>query len=185
MYRYIYLFSRYIPSCHTNGFKGDAHMRKILFIGLVLLALLVAMPAAVSAAASDTVTVSGSIGGFIEVDVAAATLSLGSMTVAGPNTAATTMNVNSSYAAWGVDVSTTNSGKMVDTTPNPDLTLTNPLQFSNDVGVNWHTVSMTDFFTGSAGPIHSETIDVKQEIVTADPAGDNYSITLTFTGASN
>ena len=47
-------------------------MKKILFIGLVLIALLIAMPAAVSAAGSDTVYVNGSINTAMEVNAAAA-----------------------------------------------------------------------------------------------------------------
>jgi hypothetical protein len=156
--------------------------RKIIIIGLVLMALLTAMPAAVSAGATDTVTVSGSIGGYIDVAVTDATLSLNEMSVGTPGTAATTITVDSSYNSWGVDVSATNGGYMQGTPGNLDTLF----DISNDAGSTWHQLATTwtDFFTGSAGVDQDETVNVRQTVTAADPSG-TYSITVTFTGASN
>ncbi len=163
-------------------------MKKLVFGALIALLVLLVLPGAVSAAETDTVVVSGTIGGYIDVAITADTLSLGTMTVAGPNTAATTLTVSSSFNSWGVDASdakTPNKGYMVtaDATPIPLDTL---FDISNDAGTSWHQLGTpwTDFFTGTAGTGMTETVDVKQVVTAADPAG-SYSITVTFTGASN
>lgn len=157
-------------------------MKKILFTGLVVLALLLALPAAVSAAESDAVTVSGSIGGYIDVDVAAASLNFGSMVVGTPSTASTTLTVDSSYNSWGVDASATNGGKMQAGT----ISLTNLLDISNNAGSTWTTLAtpFVDFFSGTAGVDLTKTVDVRQSITSSDPSGA-YSITVTFTGGVN
>jgi|MudIll2142460700_1097286.scaffolds.fasta_scaffold273314_2 hypothetical protein len=161
-------------------------MRKLFYVALIGLLALLVMPGVVSAAESDTVTVSGTIGGYIDVAVAADTLSLGTMTIAGPNTAATSLTVSSSFNSWGVDVSANNAGYMADATPDPDVPLDTLFDISNDAGATWHQLgtTWTDFFTGTAGTGMTETVNVRQIVTVGDPAG-TYSITVTFTGASN
>lgn len=154
-------------------------MKKILFIGLVLLALLLVLPGAVSAAEADIVTVSGSITGYIDVSVTAESLGFGAMTVAGsPYTQSTPITVTSSFPSWGVDVTGTNSGYMTaGSTP-----LATAFLLGKD-GSGYQTLPITDYMTGSAGAT-TATVNARQSVVVADPVG-NYAITVTFTGGSN
>ncbi len=165
-------------------------MRSFLLVGLVVLAVLVCLPMVVSAAPSDTVVVSGSIGGSIDVDVTPNTgvpwglMAIGTMT----DLDSADLNVTTTYSAWHVDAAdakTPDTGYMVNgTTP-----LTNPFQLSNNDGTGW--TPMTGTFTnfqsqasGGAG-IHIYNIGLQQVITATDPEGANYQITITFTGAAN
>jgi len=163
----------------------------MLFIGLVLLALLCAMPAAVSAALTDTVVVSGSIGGSLDVDVTPNVgVSWGAMSV-GTKTDLTSadLSVDTSYAKWHVnaaDAKTTNKGYMVDATAG---NLSNSFQISNNGGSTW--TAMTGTFTNFAqktsngAGVWPSDIGLQQVIAEADEAGTNYQITVTFTGAAD
>lgn len=165
-------------------------MRKFLLVGIVLLAALACLPAVVSALPSDTVVVSGSIGGSIDVDVTPdAGVSWGLMSV-GTRTDLTSadLNVTTTYAAWHVDAAdakVTSKGYMVNGTSN----LTNPFRLSNNAGIAWTpmTGTFTNFqqlTTGGAG-VHPYDIGLQQVIAATDPEGSNYQITITFTGAAN
>jgi hypothetical protein len=167
-------------------------MRKMLFIGLVLLALLCAMPAAVSAALTDTVVVSGSIGGSLDVDVTPnAGVSWGAMNV-GTKTDLTTadLSVVTTYPAWHVDAAdanVTHKGYMHDSITN--FNLNNAFQVSNNGGSGW--TPMTGPFnnfaqktTAGAGTWPYD-IGLQQVISGTDEAATNYQITITFTGAAS
>lgn len=155
-------------------------MKKILFTGLVLLALLLALPAAVSAAENDIVTVTGSINGYIDVNVAAETLAFGAMTVAAsPLTQSTSLTVTTSYTSWGVDVAGTNDGFMADGVTK----LATAFQLGKN-GAGYTTLPITDYMSGTTAGVTTATVNARQSIVTADPVG-NYSLTVTFTGAAN
>jgi len=163
-------------------------MKKILFIGVVLLTVLVCLPVAVSAAPVDTVVVSGSIGGSIDVDVTPdAGVSWGAMTV-GTRTDMTSadMNVTTTYSAWRVDAAdakTPNKGFMVDS--GTGRVLTNAFQVSNGGAYTPMTGSMIfqQLSLDGAGT-HLYDIGLQQLIVSTDEAADNYQITITFTGAA-
>jgi hypothetical protein len=163
-------------------------MRSFLLIGLVMLAVLVCLPAAVSAAESDTVVVSGSIGATIDVDVTPNTVvSWGTMAVGIRQDLGTvSLNVTTTLPAWHVDAADakeTYKGYMVNGTTN----LTNPFQLSND-GSTW--IPMTGTFnnfqqlsSGGAG-IHNYPVRLQQVIAATDAEGSNYQITITFTGGA-
>ncbi|HPA08585.1 MAG TPA: hypothetical protein PLK36_10515 [Methanoregulaceae archaeon] len=166
-------------------------MKKLVFGALIALLALLVLPGAVSAGPSDTITVTGSIGAYIDVDVSAASLTLmpNPMTTTEKSAATTNLVVDSSYTSWGVDVSDektieNHKGYMVtaDATPIPLGTL---FEIGEAAGP-WYNLNviLTDFFTGSAGQDMTKTFVVRQGITPADPAG-TYSITVTFTGASN
>jgi hypothetical protein len=146
----------------------------------------------VSAATDDTVLVSGSITGYISVDVTPDTgVSFGAMSV-GTKTDLTSagLNVTTTYTAWHVDATdekASNKGYMYDTlTTNA---LTNPFQISNNGGTDWTamTGTFTNFarkITNGAGWWHTD-IGLQQEILGTDEAATNYQITITFTGAAS
>ena len=80
-------------------------MKYLVYAGLVALLVLVCLPAAVSAGLTDTVVVSGSIGGSLDVDVTPnAGVSWGAMSV-GTKTDLTSadLSVTTTYPAWHVD----------------------------------------------------------------------------------
>jgi hypothetical protein len=189
MYRYIYLFSRYIPSCQTSGSKGDVHMKKILFIGLVLLALLIVMPAAVSAAEtdSDAVTVSGSIGLAIDVSVTPAAIPFDTMTAGVDETGSTVVKVTTTSSSWTVtatDQKANNKGYMTTVSDGTGKKLASMLNFGKSASPSGNLPDAT-FMTGLA-PVKDqlETAYVKQSIAAADSDGA-YSIVITFTGTAN
>jgi hypothetical protein len=157
-------------------------MRTIVLTGLVVLALLIVLPAAVSAAESDTVTVTGSINGYIDVSAASKSLSFGAMTVSGsPYTQSTSITVITSYPSWGVDVAGTNDGFMYDSATSTKLATA--FQLGKN-GLNYTTLPITDYMSGLAAGETTATANARQAIVTADPVG-SYSIIVTFTGAAN
>lgn len=167
-------------------------MKKILFIGLVLLALLCAMPAAVSAGLTDTVVVSGSIGGSLSIDVTPDAGVAWNEMVIGTKTDLTSadLSVVTTYPTWHVDAAdakTPNKGYMYDTlTSNP---LSNAFEISNNGGTGW--TAMTGSFanfaqkTSNGAGTWPYDIGLKQVITAADEATTNYQITITFTGAVN
>jgi hypothetical protein len=164
-------------------------MKKILFVGIVALMVLVCLPGAVFAAPTDTVVVSGSIGGSIDVDVTPdAGVSWGVMTV-GTRTDTTTadLNVTTTYNAWRVDAAdakTTNKGLMVDA--GTGRFLTNPFQVSNG-GAVWTPMTGSLLFqqlSSDGAGTHLYDIGLQQVIAATDEAADNYQITITFTGAA-
>ncbi len=162
-------------------------MRKIVLIGLVLLALLVTMPAAVSAADTDTVYVSGSIGLSIEVDAAPAAIDFGSMEAGHDETGSTVVNVVTTGTSWTVtasDTKTTEKGKMTTNADGTGKVLANAFQISND-GTNFSPLTSNfAFMSGSSAGSFSDTADVKQVIAAADSSG-TYQITVTFTGSAS
>jgi len=167
-------------------------MKKILFVGIVVLVALVCLPAAVSAADNDFVVVSGSIGGSIDVDVTPnGGISWGAMTVGTKTDLLTAkLNVTTTYPAWHVnaaDAKVDSKGYMVNsTTP-----LNNPFQLSNNGALGpWIPMTGTGFtnfrqaLSGGAG-INNSDIGLQQVIIAGDAEGTNYQITITFTGGAN
>jgi len=170
---------------------GETKMKYLVYAGLVALMVLVCLPSAVSAALTDTVVVSGSIGGSLSVDVTPdAGVSWGAMNV-GTKTDLTTadLSVVTTYPAWHVDAAdanVTHKGFMNDATVGK---LTNAFEISKDGGTGW--TAMTGAFnnfaqktTDGAGTWPSD-IGLKQVITAGDEAGTNYQITITFTGAAS
>ncbi len=155
-------------------------MRTLFYVALVGLVALLMLPGAVSAAESDTITVTGSISGSIDVTVTA-DVSFGAMTPGNTYTDTTTdLSVTSTYASWTVSATDqntgANSGKMLTgLTP-----LSNVFQINVDAGA-FQALPFNPILTGSAG---SDTADIgfQQQVVTGDQAG-SYSITVLFTGA--
>jgi hypothetical protein len=170
---------------------GETKMKYLVYAGLVALMVLVCLPASVSALPTDTVVVSGSIGGSISVDVTPdAGVSWGAMPV-GTKTDLTTadLSVTTTYPVWHVnaaDASVTHKGLMNDATTN--FNLTTPFQISNNGGTGW--TAMTGTFTNFAQKPSNGAgtwpfdIGLQQAIVAGDDAATNYQITITFTGAA-
>jgi hypothetical protein len=165
-------------------------MKYLFYAGLVVLMVLICLPAGVSAATTDTVVVSGSIGGSLSVDVTPdAGVSWGAMSGTKTDLTSADLNVVTTYPAWHVDAAdakTTNKGYMVDATAGK---LTNAFQISNNGGSGWTpmTGSFTNFAqktTAGAGTWPFD-IGLQQVISGSDPAGSNYQITVTFTGAAS
>jgi len=162
--------------------NGDMHMKKILFIGLVLIALLCVMPAAVSAA-DDTVLVTGNIGGSIAV-TAGTDISFSDMAV-GTETGSVGTSVTTTYTTWYLrasDAASTNKGYMVRTGPVP---LQNPIKIGIEATPT--AVLTTNPYlirTGVAAGTFTDTVNVAQPIVGTDAAGD-YSMTITFTASTS
>jgi hypothetical protein len=171
--------------------EGGMKMKYLVYAGLVALMILVCLPAGVSAAQADTVVVSGSIGGSIDVDVTPnggvpwGLMSLGTktdLTTAG-------LNVTTTYPAWHVDAadaSASHKGFMYDTATT--FNLSTPFRISKDGGTGW--TAMTGTFTNFAQKVNSgagvwpSTIGLQQVVAPADEAASNYQITITFTGAA-
>jgi hypothetical protein len=164
-------------------------MKKYLLVVCIALVALVLLPAAVLAGPADTVVVSGSIGGYIDVNVTPdAGVPWGLMTV-GTKTDLTTadLEVNTTYNAWHVDAADAkapNKGRMVDGT----LVLTQPFFLSVNGGTFQSMMNTyTNFaqLTSNGAGVWSYNIGLRQEIVPGDEAGTNYQITLTYTGVIN
>src|SRR5690606_36249844 len=85
-------------------------MKKLVFGALIALLVLLVLPGAVSAASSDTITVTGSIGGSIDVTVTA-DVNFGAMTPGSTYTDTTTdLSVTSTFASWTVSATDQNAG---------------------------------------------------------------------------
>jgi|WetSurMetagenome_2_1015567.scaffolds.fasta_scaffold02485_5 hypothetical protein len=165
-------------------------MKYLYYAGLVALMVLFCLPAGVSAATTDTVVVSGSIGGSLSVDVTPdAGVSWGAMSGTKTDLTSADLTVVTTYPAWHVDAAdakTTNKGYMVDATAGK---LTNAFHISNNGGSVWTamTGSLNNFAqktTAGAGTWPFD-IGLQQVISGTDPAGSNYQITVTFTGAAS
>lgn len=157
-------------------------MRKLVILCAFVIALMIALPAAVSAADTDTVVVQGSIGVSIDVSVEDASIDFSSMSTAAPETADTDVTVTTSSTSWSVtasDAKTTNKGFMVKTGPVP---LHNAFELSNDGSAyNALTSNFVNFMTGSAAGASTDTAYMRQVIASNDENGA-YEITVTFTG---
>lgn len=170
------------PPAIRLAFNGVVQMKKIDFTGLILIALLVALPGAVSAAPSDTVIVSGSIGGSIDV-TAGSDIDFSSMAV-GTETGSVSTSVTTTYTTWYLrasDASATNKGYMVRAGP---VALQNPIRIGTET--NPTAVLTTNPYvvrTGTAAGTFTDTVNVAQQIVGTDAAG-SYSITITLTGST-
>lgn len=157
-------------------------MRKLYYIAFAGLLALLVLTGAVSAAGSDTITVSGSIGGTIDVTVTA-DVSFGAMTPGSTYTDSTTdLSVTSTFASWTVSATDqntgANSGKMLSgTTP-----LTNAFRINVNSGA-FQALPYSPILSGGAG---SATADIgfQQQVVSGDQAGA-YSITVVFTGSGS
>ena len=157
-------------------------MRKFFYVALIGLIALLVMPGVVSAAPSDTITVTGSIGGSIDVTVTA-DVNFGAMTPGNTYTDTNTdLSVTSTFTSWTVSATDqnagANTGKMLSgTTP-----LTNAFRINKNAGA-YQNLPYNGILTGGAG---SATADIgfQQQVVPGDQAGA-YSITVVFTGASS
>jgi hypothetical protein len=170
---------------------GETKMKYLVYAGLVALMVLVCLPATVSAGLTDTVVVSGSIGGSLDVDVTPnAGVGWGAMSV-GTKTDLTSadLTVTTTYPQWHVNAADTNvphKGLMNDVTTN--FNLTTPFQVSNNGGSGWTamTGTFTNFAqkTSSGAGIWPYDIGLQQVIIAGDEAATNYQITITFTGSA-
>jgi hypothetical protein len=165
----------------------DREMKKMRFLtlaGLVALVMLVAMPAAVSAAGSDTVVVSGSIGTTMEVNALAATIDFGSMTNTTPATGSTNVNVVTTSTSWNVkasDANTATKGYLYKTGP---VKLTYPLYFGTVASPTGTLVTdISNFMSGTSAGSFDQMAYIKQVIAVADSSGA-YTMTITFTGTA-
>ena len=175
-------------------------MRKLFYVALIgLLALLVLPGVVLADDPEDTVVVSGSIGGEITVSVIdaatqnpAGTFSFGAMSGTETDLTSRDLKVVTTYPKWEVnaeDKKTTNKGKMVEQTSL--VALSNYFQLSNnpDAGTpTWTNMNnaFNQFFqkTSAGAGTWTNGIGFQQVIGGADPAGINYQITITFTGAA-
>jgi len=182
MFRYIYLFTGEPPPAKRMAITGDVLMRKIVFIGLVLLALLVAMPSAVSAA--NTVEISGTISAAISVNVDNAAINFGSMTNGVEESANTHVDVVTSSDSWSVtaaDTKTTNKGFMTKPT---DVKLFNALRFGTAADpTGTLTTDIPNWMSGTSAGTFTQNVYVEQDIAQTDSDGA-YTMTITFTGAA-
>jgi hypothetical protein len=157
-------------------------MKKLFYVALVGLFALLVLPGAVSAASSDTITVSGNIGGSIDVWLNQDYVDFGAMTAGNTYTNnTTTLAFSSNYASYTIsatDLNTgTNSGKMLaGTTP-----LANSFQI-NEMGGAFHALPWSPMFTVNTGGEGWTDIGFRQQVVLDDDPG-SYSITVVFTGA--
>jgi hypothetical protein len=170
-------------------------MKKLLLLGIVALVVLVCLPAAVSAGLDDTVVVSGSITGYISVDVTPdAGVSWGAM-IPGTKQDLTTADivVTTTYPTWGVDATdakaTPEKGFMFDTATS--FNLTKAFKITSDTVTPGPWVAMDGTFTNfvqktadGAGTWGND-IGLQQVIEGTDEAATAYSITITFTGHSS
>lgn len=160
-------------------------MKKLLLAGIIVLAVLLAFPMAVSAA--NTVTVSGSIANTISVNVNLTGTFLSNNMVAGQtytNNSALLNTTTTSYS-WHTDASDQKVGLQkgyMNRTPTANLTY--PFQLSKD-GSSYSplTSDYTNFMSGSSAGAFEQLVYQKQLIVVTDSQGA-YSITVTFTGVN-
>ena len=187
MFRYIYLFTGEPPLAKRMAFTGDVLMRKILLIGLVLIALLCAMPAAVSAAGSDTVVVNGNIAITMEVNAAATSIEFGSMAAGTEESGNSNINVVTTSTNWNVrasDERTTTKGHLYKA-GTPDVPLTNALRFGKTTDPMGTLVTdLANFMQGTTAGSFNQVAYVEQDIASADPQG-TYTMTITFTGTAS
>jgi hypothetical protein len=162
-------------------------MRKMLFIGLVLLVLLCAMPSAVSAAGSDTVVVNGNIAISMEVNAAATSIEFGSMAAGTEESGSTTINVVTTSTSWNVrasDERTTTKGFLYKS-GTPDVPLTNALRFGKTANPTGTLVTdLANFMQGTTAGSFDQMAYVEQDIAPADRQG-TYTMTITFTGTAS
>jgi hypothetical protein len=167
-------------------------MKHFIYAGIIALMILVSLPASVSAALTDTVVVSGSIGGSLSVAVTPDTgVSWGAMNVGTKSDLTTAdLSVVTTYPAWHVDATDANvshKGYMYDTATT--YKLASPFQISNNGGTTW--TAMTGIFTNYAQKTSNGAgtwpfdIGLQQVISATDSAASNYQITITFTGAAS
>jgi hypothetical protein len=164
-------------------------MKKLLFGAFVALLVLLVIPGAVSAGDDDFVTVHGSISPAFDITVTADELYFGPMT-AGTYDQSTIITVTSNLASWSVDASDIDADTKGDNTGFMalDATGTQPLQTLFQVGKNgadYRNIAtpILDYMTGGVSG-GSATVNVRQQVVAGDPAGD-YFITVLFKSGSN
>jgi hypothetical protein len=157
-------------------------MKKILFIGLVLIALLFVMPSAVSAE-TDTVVVQGSIGGSIAVTATPDTIDFGAMVAGTPETGSTQTSVTTTYTTWSLtasDAATATKGFMYKTGP---VKLANALKIGTGTPTATLVTNPYSIRAGTAAGTFTDTINVAQDIAGTDAEG-SYTMTITFTASS-
>ena len=154
--------------------------KKILALGLVLaLAAVMVIPVAVSAAGTDTATVSGTVAFSIDVTIPD-TISLGTPMIVGDNpSGAKTLHVVAN-GNWKVDAADLANGGYMKDSSTP---LTNKLQISKD-NVTYSGADSAIQYTGSSTTGTDLNFYAKQTVAASDAVG-SYSITITFTGAAN
>ncbi len=160
-------------------------MKSIVYLALAGLIALLVFPGAVSAAGSDTVVVSGSIGTTMEVNAEAASISFSTMQNGTPSTGNTNVNVVTTAATWHVTASDANAatkGYLYRTGP---VKLTYPLNFGTAANPTGTLVTdSTSFMSGTSAGSFSQAAYVRQVVATADAAG-SYTMTITFTGVTS
>ncbi|HNB02843.1 MAG TPA: hypothetical protein PLV88_01005 [Methanoregulaceae archaeon] len=156
-------------------------MKKLVFGALIALLALLVLPGAVSAGPSDTITVTGSIGGSIDVTVTA-DVNFGAMTPGNTYTDTNTdLSVTSTFASWTVSATDQNAGENTGKMLSGTTPLANAFKINVNAGA-FQPLPYSPILSGSAG---SSTADVgfQQQVVSGDQAG-SYTITVVFTGAT-
>jgi hypothetical protein len=174
--------TRFVEPPDQSWFSlGGKNMKRILFVGLIALLVLLAVPAAM-AADNDYLTVSGGITKSIDVSTSGApdfgTMGAGNN---GPVSGYLTTTLNGPVNTFTVVATGGDGGYMKGT--GTSMWLTNPIEISSTYigypGFVVLTIPRTVISGGSAAI--NDYIYFQQNIVTADPA-DTYKITVTFTG---
>jgi hypothetical protein len=146
--------------------------------------MFVCLPVGVSAAGSDTVTVSGSIGISIDVSASQKTIDFASMAAGVDESGQSTITVATTSTSWSVtasDARATTKGYMYRT---GDVKLASPFRLSKDNSVFTPLTSdISNFMSGTSAGTFNQIAYVKQSISPADSSG-SYSITTTFTGSA-
>lgn len=156
-------------------------MRTLFYMALVGLLALLMLPGAVSAASSDTITVTGSIGGSIDV-IVTADVNFGAMTPGNTYSDTNTdLTVSSTFPSWTVSATDQNAGANTGKMLSGAIPLTNAFKINVNSGT-YQGLPFSPILTGGAGSAAAD-IGFQQQVVSGDQAG-TYSITVVFTGAS-
>lgn len=165
-------------------------MRNLIYVALVGLLILLVLPGAVSAANSNTVNITGSVGsyGSISIEVQDNNMTYGAMTRGLTYIQGTYVNVTATYPNWWVDAKDMQTtapayrGYMMDMT-DEIKTLATPFLLGRD-SIEWKNLTddngWMDYMTGTPGT-YSQYANFKQTVNNYDSEG-NYSITVTFVG---
>jgi hypothetical protein len=167
-------------------------MRKLFFGAFLALLMLLVLPGAVSASNEADVNVIGQIGSTFDITVGLTQLRFGEMSAGNTYTNSTTITVTTNLPSWRVDASDKDAGTkgelagymITSLTENPMIKLQTLFELGKDgtYGADIANV-VEDYMTGdSTGG--SATVNVQQQVVENDPAG-NYFITVYFTGGAD
>ena len=156
-------------------------MKRILFVGLIALMVLLAVPAAM---ATDTagVKVTGDLEKSIDVAVSPATTIPLLEGFNYDNSATLTVIPSGVSGNWNVAAADVTSTVLFGHMDNGAVALTLPFQMSADAGASFWPLPIASYFSGSGLGTFTKTVYVGQTVVPADLDG-TYDIEVTFTAS--